>query len=67
MTSDLNLKPYEINYSENLTNITENFKNHETIQKIKLNDFYHSQTFNFHYVSVKKLKGINEPILQESD
>ena len=33
ITSHLNLKPDQINHSENLTNI-ENFKNHESIQAI---------------------------------
>ena len=46
----------QINYSENLTNIIEKFKNYESIQRIKLNNFNHRQTFNFHYVSVRKLK-----------
>ena len=31
ITSHLNLKPDQINHSENLTNIIENFKNHESI------------------------------------
>ena len=55
ITSHLNLKPEQINHSENPTNI-ENFKNHESIQRIKLANFHHRQTFNFHYVSVKKVK-----------
>ena len=55
ITSHLNLKPDQINHSENLTNI-ENFKNHESIQRIKLANFHHRQTFNFRYVSVKEVK-----------
>ena len=56
ITSHLNLKPDQINHSENLTNIIENFKNHESIQRIKLANFHHRQSFNFHYVSVKEVK-----------
>ena len=41
ITSYLNLKPDQINHSENLTNIIENFKNHESIQRIKLANFHH--------------------------
>ena len=55
-TSHSNLKPDQINHSENLTNIIGNFKNHEGIQRIKLANFHHRQTFNFRYVNVKKLK-----------
>ena len=55
ITSHLNLKPDQINRSENLTNI-ENFKNHESIQRIKLANFHHRQTFSFLYVSVKEVK-----------
>ena len=56
ITSHLNLKPDQINHSENLTIIIENFKNHESIQRIKLANFHHRQTFNFRYVSVKEVK-----------
>ena len=56
ITSHLNLKPDQINRSENLTNIIENFKNHESIQRIKLANFHHRQTFNFRYVSIKEVK-----------
>ena len=56
ITSHLNLKPDQINHSENLANIIENFKNHESIQKIKLANFHHRQIFNFRYVSVKEVK-----------
>ena len=56
ITNHLNLKPDQINHSENLTNIIENFKNHESIQRIKLANFHHRQTFNFRYVSVKEVK-----------
>ena len=56
ITSRLNLKPDQVNHSENLTNIIENFKKHESIQRIKLANFYHRQTFNFSYVSVKEVK-----------
>ena len=55
ITSHLNRKPDQINHSENLTNIG-NFKNHESIQRIKLANFHHRQTFNFRYVSVKEVK-----------
>ena len=55
-TNHLYLKPAQINHSENLTNIIENFKNHESIQRIKLANFHHRQTFNFRYVSVKEVK-----------
>ena len=56
ITSHLNLKPDQINHSENLTNIIENFKNHESIQRIKLANFHHRQIFNFCHVSVKEIK-----------
>ena len=56
ITIHLNLKPDQINYSENLTNIIEKFQYHESIQTIKLAKFHHRQTFNFHYVSVKEVK-----------
>ena len=56
ITSHLNLKPDQINRSENLTNIIESFKNHESIQRIKLANFHHRQTFNFRYVSIKEVK-----------
>ena len=56
ITSYLNLKPDQINHSENLTNIIENFKNHESIQRIKLANFHHRQTFIFRYLSVKEVK-----------
>ena len=56
ITSHLNLEPDQINHSENLTNIIENFKNHESIQRIKRANFHHRQTFNFRYVSVKEVK-----------
>ena len=56
ITSYLNLKPDQINHSENLTNIIENFKNHESIQRIKLANFHHRQIFNFRYDSVKEVK-----------
>ena len=56
ITNHLNLKPDQINHSENLTNIIENFKNHESIQKIKLANFHHRQTFNFRFVCVKEVK-----------
>ena len=39
ITNHLNLKPDQINHSENLTNIIEKFKNHESIQKINLANF----------------------------
>ena len=55
ITSHLNLKPDQINHSEILTNI-EHFKNHESIQRIKLANFHHRQTFNFRYVSVKEVQ-----------
>ena len=55
-TSHLNLKPDQINHSENRTNIIENFKNHESIQMIKLANFHHKQTFIFRYVSVKEVQ-----------
>ena len=32
------------------------FKNHESIQRIKLANFHHRQTFGFRYVSVKEVK-----------
>ena len=35
ITSHLNLKPDQINHSEKVINIIENFKNHEVIQRIK--------------------------------
>ena len=41
ITSHLNLKLDQINHSENLTNIIEIFKNHESIQRIKLANFHH--------------------------
>ena len=41
ITNHLNLKPDQINHSENLTNIIEKFKNHESIQRIKLAHFHH--------------------------
>ena len=53
--SHLNLKPGQINRSENLTNIIENFKNHESIHRIKLANFHHRQNFNFRYASVKEV------------
>ena len=56
ITSHLNLKPDQINHSENLANIIENFKNHESIQRINLDNFHHRKTFNFRYVSVKEVK-----------
>ena len=56
IASHLNLKRDQINHTENLTNITENFKNNENIQRIKLANLHHRQTFNFHYVSVKVVK-----------
>ena len=56
ITSHLNLKPDQINHSESLTNIIENFKNHESIERIKLANFHHRQTFNFRYVSVREVK-----------
>ena len=55
ITSHLDLKPDQINHSENLTNI-DNIKNHKNMQRIKLANFHHKQTLNFRYVSVKKLK-----------
>ena len=54
ITSHLNLKLDQINHSENRTNI-EIFKN-QNIQRIKLANFHHRQTFNFRYVSVKEVK-----------
>ena len=56
ITSHLNLKPDQKNHRENLTNIIENFKNHESIRRIKLVNFDHRQTFDFRFVSVKKVK-----------
>ena len=56
ITSHLNLKPDQINHSEKLANIIEKFKNHESIQRIKLANFHHRQTSNLHYVSVKEVK-----------
>ena len=56
ITSHLNLKPDQLNHSENLTNIIENFEINKSIQRIKLANFHHKQTFNFCYVSVKKVK-----------
>ena len=56
ITSHLNLKPHQINHSESLTNIIESFKNHESIQRIKLANFHHRQTFSFCYLSVKEVK-----------
>ena len=56
ITNHLNLKPDQIKQSENPTNIIENFKNHESIKRIKLANFHHRQTFNFRYVSVKEVK-----------
>ena len=56
ITDHLNLKPDQINHSENLTNIILNFKNYESIMRIKLPNFHHRQTFNFCYVSVKEVK-----------
>ena len=56
ITGHLNPKPDQINHSENLTNIIENFKIHESMQRIKLANFHHKQSFNFCYVSVKEVK-----------
>ena len=56
ITTHLNLKPDQVNHSENLTNIIENFKKHESIQRIKLANLHHRQTFNFCHVSVKEAK-----------
>ena len=56
ITNHLYLKPDQINHSENLISIIENFKNHGSIQRIKLANFHHRQTFNFRYVSVKEVK-----------
>ena len=56
ITSHLNLKPDQINHSENLTNIIEKMKNYESIQRIKLANFHDRQTFNFRYVNVKEVK-----------
>ena len=56
ITSHLNLKPDQLNHSENLTNIIENFEINKSIQRIKLANFHHKQTFNFCYVSVKEVK-----------
>ena len=49
-------KNFCFNISESPTNIIENFKNHESIQRINLANFHHRQTFNFRYVSVKEVK-----------
>ena len=49
ITSHLDLKPDQINHSENLTNIIENFKNNKSIQRVKLANFDHRRTFNFRY------------------
>ena len=56
ITNHLNLKPDRANNSvnTNLTNIIENFKDHKNIQRIKLANFNHRQTFIFLYVSIKK-------------
>ena len=56
ITNHLNLKPDQISHLENLTNIIKNFKNHESVQRIKLANFHHRQTFNFRYVSVMEVK-----------
>ena len=55
ITNHLNLKPDQINHSEK-SYIIENFKNHESIQRINLANFHHRQTFDFRYVSVKEVK-----------
>ena len=49
-------KNFCFNISESPTNIIENFKNHESIHRIKLANFHHRQAFNFRYVSVKEVK-----------
>ena len=56
IASHLNLKPDQINHSENLRSIIKSFKNHENIQGIKLTNFYHRETFNFCCDSVKEVK-----------
>ena len=55
ITNHLNLKPDQINNSENLTNI-ENLENHGSIQRIKLANFHQRHNINFRYVSVKEIK-----------
>ena len=56
ITNHLNVKPDQINHSENLTNIIENFKNHESKHRIKQANFHHIETFNFRYVSAREVK-----------
>ena len=56
ITNHFNLKPDQINHSKNLTNIIEKMKNYESIQRIKLANFHHRQTFNFRYVNVTEVK-----------
>ena len=56
ISKHLKLQPDRIKQTENLTNIIENFKNHKSIQRIKLANFHHRQTFNIRYVSVKEVK-----------
>ena len=55
ITKHMNLKANKISHREELVNISDTFKNHKSVQRIKLANFHSYSTLNFLKVTKVKL------------
>ena len=56
ITKYMNLKTNKISNREELANILDTFKNHKSVQKIKLANFHSYSTLNFSKVTENKVR-----------
>ena len=58
VTKHMNLKAAKINHREELVNILDTFKNHMSVQRIKLANFHSYSTLNFSKVTESKVRKV---------
>ena len=56
IVSNVNLKLNQINNSEKLGNIIKTSKNHQRVERIKVDNSNETKTFDFSHVTVEKIK-----------
>ena len=56
VTKHMNLKAEKINHREELVNILDTFKNHMSVQRIKLANFHSCSTLNFSKVTEREVR-----------
>ena len=58
ITKHMNLKANKISHREELVNILDTFKNHMSVQRIKLANFHSYSTLNFSKVTESKVRKV---------